>query len=111
MHSKIQVSEVRIPGLEAFLGFVFGSELYVRIAKKIVEATPYKAGNWFVFCERNEIKPRTYHDVLRLLKQYGLVEKTNETINLSKEFSRRLTKLSEYWSDYIESRKEIGEIT
>ena len=96
---------VLTPDLPAFLRYVLNTEAQVEHAEAIIKNAPYPASEWQSIIEKNTLERGLYSKVLRILRNLGLIEKVNGEIRLSKLFFYNMQKLTDYWDDYIESRK------
>jgi hypothetical protein len=99
--AKIEL--VRRPSLispKHFLQYVFFTEMQVEQAAKILNTLIDKDGKiadseWatFVLSSRG-----LYVKVMRKLRDIGMVEKKMGNFSISEDFSRAMSKLSEYWN-------------
>ncbi len=100
---------VRVTSLEQFLGFFFNSKERIRIAEAIISNIPYKNSKWGSICVQGGFNSRTYREVLRILREEGLVEKRDSVVVLSGLVSGRLGKLAGYWGDFVKTKEKEEE--
>lgn len=107
--AKIEL--IRRPSLispKHLLRYVFFTEMQVEQAAKILNTLVVNDGKmpdteWerFVLSSRG-----LYVKVMRKLRDAGMVEKKMGQFTICEDFSRALTKLSEYWSQILQSYSE-----
>ncbi|TFG31368.1 hypothetical protein EU527_12705 [Candidatus Thorarchaeota archaeon] len=87
------------------LGYIFFTEMQVDQAAKILNLLIQKDGKipdseWEIFVLTSR---GLYVKVMRKLRDTGLVEKKMGEFALCEDFSRAISKLSDYWSEIIRS--------
>jgi hypothetical protein len=107
--AKIEL--VRRPSLISprhLLRYIFFTEMQVEQAAKILNTLIGKDGkmadsDWekFVLSSRG-----LYVKVMRKLRDVGMVEKKMGSFNICEDFSRAMSKLSEFWSELVLSHSE-----
>lgn len=95
-----------VTDLSQFLEYIFNTEEQINCAEIIINAIPYCDSTWASITKENHISGGLYSKTLTILRSLGLVEKINHEIKLSKRFCSSMRKLAEYWSDYVDSKKE-----
>jgi len=69
--------------------------------------TPYTVDQWKQYTTRKEITQSTYHNMLKRLKQAGMIEKTynhgrgKHELKLSTKFSQPLQQMTSLWNKYL----------
>jgi hypothetical protein len=95
-----------VTDLSQFLEYIFNTEEQVNCAEIIINAVPFRDSDWVSLTAKNNISGGLYSKTLTIMKNVGLLEKVDREIRFSKRFCSSLRKLSEYWSDYVDSKKE-----